>query len=65
MSELSRRTETFIVRIWAEYLEQMPPTWRGEIEHIGSKEVTHFGSLKEISDIIQHCASAQTQEKKQ
>ena len=60
---LHRRTETFIVRVWAEYLEQMPPTWRGEIERVGSKEVMHFGSLQEMSDVIQHCASAQTRTK--
>ena len=43
MSEsLRRRTETFIVRVWAEYLEQTPSVWRGEIEHAGSGEKTRF-----------------------
>ncbi len=59
MSELVRRTETFIVRIWAEYLEQTPPAWRGEIEHVGEEDVIRFGSLNEMSDFIQRCASAQ------
>lgn len=49
MSEFPRHTETFIVRLWAEHLEQMPPVWRGEIEHVGSKEVMHFGSFDEMN----------------
>lgn len=52
---LSRCTETFIVRLWAEYLAQSPPAWRGEIEHVGSKEVIHFGDLEEVSEQIRHC----------
>ena len=53
---LSRRTETFIVRLWTEYLEQTPPTWRGEIEHVGRWEVMRFGGLREMSDQIRRCA---------
>jgi hypothetical protein len=49
-----RRTEIFVVRLWAEYLEQSPPAWRGEIEHVGSKEVMHFRSLKEMIDWIRY-----------
>ena len=62
---LHRRTETFVVRVWTEYLEQMPPTWRGEIEHVGSKEVVHFGSLKEVSVWIHSCVAKQLQSSKQ
>jgi hypothetical protein len=51
----SRHTETFIVRLWAEYLEQTSPAWRGEIEHVGSKEVMHFGDLEEASEQIRRC----------
>jgi hypothetical protein len=56
---LSRRTETFIVRLWAEYLVQRPPAWRGEIEHVGRGEVVRFGSLGEMSHFIQRCARPQ------
>lgn len=60
MSErLPRHTETFIVRLWAEYLEQTPPAWRGEIEHVGGKEATHFRDLREMSHWIQRCIEAQ------
>jgi hypothetical protein len=51
-TDLSRRTETFIVRLWAEYLGQAPPCWRGEIEHVGRREVMRFGSLGEMNDWI-------------
>jgi len=50
---LSRRTETFIVRLWAEYLEQAPPAWRGEIEHVGSKDVMRFGEVGKMLEIIE------------
>lgn len=49
---LPRRTVTFIVRVWAEYLEQTPPVWRGEIEQVDSKEVRRFGSLRAMNDWI-------------
>lgn len=65
MSELVRHTETFIVRLWVEYLEQTTPTWRGEIEHVGEGGATRFGSLKEMNDFIQHCVSAQPNTKTQ
>jgi len=50
---LSRHTETFIVRLWSEYLAQTPPTWRGEIQHVGSREVMRFANLHEMEDWIQ------------
>jgi hypothetical protein len=59
VSELVRRTETFIVRMWAEYLDQTPPIWRGEIEHVGSGKVTRFKDLSEIDGHIQRCVLPQ------
>jgi hypothetical protein len=49
---LPRRTETFIVRLWAEYLQQSPPTWRGEIEHVGRGEVMRFKSWEEFQNYL-------------
>jgi hypothetical protein len=49
----------FIVRVWAEYVEQTPPTWRGEIEHVESKEVIRFSDLGEMDATVQHCVLAQ------
>ena len=56
---LRRCTETFIVRLWAEYLEQTPPSWRGEIQYVESGEVMRFGTLGEVSDCIRRCVLAQ------
>ena len=50
---LPRRTVIFIVRVWAEYLEQTPPVWRGEVEDVESKEVTRFQTLDEVTDHLQ------------
>ncbi|MBN1815158.1 MAG: hypothetical protein JXA14_25220 [Anaerolineae bacterium] len=57
MSELVRHTETFIVRIWAEYLEQTPPIWRGEIEHVSSKQVIHFRNINGMIDFMKNCTT--------
>ena len=46
---LSRRTVTFVIRIWAEYLEQTPPVWRGEIECVGSDEKAY---VRELADVL-------------
>ncbi|MGC9349221.1 MAG: hypothetical protein ACP5JG_13855 [Anaerolineae bacterium] len=54
-SLLTRHTRTFILRIWAEYLEQTPPTWRGEIEDVTTKEVTRFHSQEELAACLQRC----------
>ena len=48
-----RLTETFIVRLWAEYLEQATPARRGEIKHVGSKEVMRFGEVGKMLEIIE------------
>lgn len=53
-ARLSRRTVTFVVRIWAEYLEQTPPAWRGEVEHVGSG---HKVYLQTASDVLEFIAA--------
>ena len=50
-----RHTQTFILRIWREYLAEVPPSWRGEIEDVTSKEVTRFGSRKALIEAIDQC----------
>ena len=62
---LSRTTETFILRLWMEYQEQMPPAWRGEIVRVSTGEQMHFTSLGEMSEILQRCASTQKQIKEE
>lgn len=62
---LSRATETFILRLWMEYQEQMSPAWRGEIVRVNTGERMHFASLDEMSEHLRRCASTQKQIKEQ
>lgn len=48
-----RQTVTYIVRVWVEYLQEQPPSWRGEIELVGRGRKTHFSHLHEMIDFIQ------------
>jgi hypothetical protein len=51
----ARRTRAFILRIWTEYLDQSPPTWRGEIEDVSNREVERFGSAEELLASLRRC----------
>ena len=48
-----RKTKSYIVRIWAEYLEEQPPRWCGVIQAIESGEKLHFTDLTQVLEIIQ------------
>lgn len=48
----TRQTRTFIVRIWREYLDEKPPTWRGEVEDTRNQETTRFSSLEQMNAIV-------------
>jgi hypothetical protein len=48
-----RRTRTYIVRVWAEYLDERPPRWCGVIEPVGSPDRIHFADLKDFIDFIE------------
>ena len=50
---LRRRTVAFTVRIWAEYLEQNPPSWRGEVACIGSERQVVFTDLDRLFEFLQ------------
>ena len=43
-----RRTEVFVLQVWAEYLDQTPPVWRGEIEYVGRREMVRFDDVDEM-----------------
>jgi hypothetical protein len=51
-AHLPRRTVTFVVRIWAEYLEQSPPVWRGEIERVDSGEKAYVRQVNDVARFI-------------
>lgn len=41
--------ETFIIRVWRETTSN---TCRGQIVRIGDKEVTHFGSVEQLLQLL-------------
>ena len=48
-----RQTMTFIVRVWAEYIENQPQSWRGEVESVTGGGKTHFANLTQMAAFIQ------------
>lgn len=50
---LQRRTITFIVRVWGEYLNYQPPSWRGVLELCDRGEEIVFSNLEDLLAIIQ------------
>ncbi len=66
MDSLPRReTMTFVLRVWAEYLRQSPPSWRGEIEQVGGGRRFYFGSLEEMALCLCRCLPAQPTDKQE
>jgi len=50
---LQRCTITFIVRVWGEYLNCQPPSWRGVLELCDRGEEIVFSNLEDLLAIIQ------------
>lgn len=50
---LQRCTITFIVRVWGEYLNCQPPTWRGVLELCDRGDEIVFSSLENLLALIQ------------
>jgi hypothetical protein len=50
---IQRCTISFVVRVWAEYLNQQPPLWRGAIELCDRGEEIPFANLEEMLTLIQ------------
>ena len=61
-----RQTVTFVVRVWAEYLEREPSIWRGEIVAPNGEHHAYFHSLDDITTFIEtHAFSPANEEKEQ
>ncbi|MBG0787982.1 MAG: hypothetical protein H0S79_23080 [Anaerolineaceae bacterium] len=60
---LHRQTVALIVRVWAEYLEDQPPAWRGVIEGSEPGDINPFTSLDELTRIIQQKSLEETHPK--
>lgn len=50
---IHRCTISFIVRIWAEYLDQQPQSWRGILEICDQGEEIPFINLENLMALIQ------------
>ena len=51
--QLQRKTAVFVIRIWAEYLQEQPPLWRGEARQVLTGEFVSFGSLAELWQFLE------------
>ena len=49
---MRRHTVVFVVRVWAEYRDQTPARWVGEVEAIREGEKAYFHNLDELVAII-------------
>ena len=56
-SPLDRHTRIYIVRVWAEYLKEQPPCWRGVVEFVDQGKTISFGDLSEMTQLIQQNAN--------
>lgn len=63
VTPLHRQTVALIVRVWAEYLEDQPPAWRGVIEGSEPGDINPFTSLDELTRIIQQKSLEETHPK--
>lgn len=50
---IQRCTISFVVRVWAEYLHQQPPAWRGALEMCDQGGEIPFACLEELLTLIQ------------
>jgi len=58
---LERKTSLFIIRLWTEYLQRDPPAFRGEIEHVISKQKYYFINIEELNQFLLNCSLANQQ----
>ena len=62
-SPLTRRTVTYIVRVWTEYLHATPPVWRGEVVLADGEEVYYFRDLEEMTAWIRRYAESESKDR--
>ena len=60
---LERKTALFIIRLWTEYLQRDPPAFRGEIEHVLSKQKYYFINIEELNQFLLNCSVDYAQQK--
>ncbi len=62
-SPLTRRTVTYIVRVWTEYLHATPTVWRGEVALVEGEEVYYFRDLEEMTAWIRGSAESESEDR--
>lgn len=50
---LKTERTTFVLRVWAEFLKQEPPQFRGEIKNVENNRQKYFSKIKDIQDFIE------------
>ncbi len=60
----SRQEHAFVVRVWREE-GGLPSSWRGSVEHVGTRHRRYFGDLAEVLHFIRQHAAARTAQKDQ
>ena len=56
INSIKRQTNLFIVRLWTEYLLRDPPAFRGEVEHVISKQKYYFINMEELNQFLLNCS---------
>ncbi len=60
----SRQEHAFVVRVWCEE-GGLSSSWRGSVEHVGTRHRRYFGDLAEVLDFIRRHAAARAPQKDQ
>lgn len=47
-------THLFVIRIWAQDIENGRREWRGRVQHVPSGEVHYFREWADMLDIVRH-----------
>jgi len=47
-------THLFVIRVWAQDIENGRSEWRGRVQHIPSGEVHYFREWADMVSIVQH-----------
>ncbi len=59
-----RHTIVFVIRLWAEYLNEDPCAWRGTLSGVEPMDDVPFASLEELKALIMEQAYGQLNKKK-
>jgi hypothetical protein len=64
-NSLERQTTLFIIRLWSEHLTRDPSSFRGEVEHVVSKQKYYFLNIEELNQFLLNCSLTNQQPENQ